>query len=92
MTDTTPIQRVGPDRMSRRTFLSWLAGIAAVALVVRVVFVLVRQSSVVLVTGDAYWYHFQAKLVADGRGFSTPSTTSWTVWSPRVPTTRRDSC
>ncbi len=72
MTDTTPIQRVGPDRMSRRTFLSWLAGIAAVALVVRVVFVLVRQSSVVLVTGDAYWYHFQAKLVADGRGFLHP--------------------
>jgi len=55
-----------------RTFRSALGGIAVVALAVRVAFVLIRQSSVVLVTGDAYWYHFQARLVADGRGFLDP--------------------
>ena len=44
-----------------------LAGLA-----IRVAFVLVRQSKVVLTTGDAYWYHYQAKLVADGRGFLNP--------------------
>ncbi|MFZ4517595.1 MAG: ArnT family glycosyltransferase [Microthrixaceae bacterium] len=58
--------------LTARTFRVALAGIAAVALAVRVAFVLVRQSSVELVTGDAFWYHFQARLVADGRGFLDP--------------------
>jgi 4-amino-4-deoxy-L-arabinose transferase-like glycosyltransferase len=44
-----------------------LAGFA-----VRVAFVLIRQSKVVLTTGDAYWYHYQAKLVSEGRGFLNP--------------------
>ncbi len=55
-----------------RAFLWWLGGIMAVGLAIRVAFVLIRQSSVELVTGDAYWYHFQAKLVAEGRGFLHP--------------------
>ncbi|MSV48953.1 MAG: hypothetical protein F2914_07995, partial [Actinobacteria bacterium] len=55
-----------------RCFLVWLTPILVVALAVRVGFVLIRQSSVQLVTGDAYWYHFQAKLVAQGRGFLHP--------------------
>jgi 4-amino-4-deoxy-L-arabinose transferase-like glycosyltransferase len=58
--------------MSTRRFLAWLAPIMALGLTIRVVFVLVRQSAVELVTGDAYWYHFQAKLVANGRGFLHP--------------------
>lgn len=55
-----------------RRFLAYLAPIAAVGLAIRATFVLVRQSSVELVTGDAFWYHFQAKLVAEGRGFLHP--------------------
>jgi 4-amino-4-deoxy-L-arabinose transferase-like glycosyltransferase len=72
MTDTQPAADAGPDHLPSRRFASWLAGIAVVALAVRVAFVLVRQSGVVLTTGDAYWYHFQAQLVADGRGFLHP--------------------
>ncbi len=55
-----------------RWFVPALVGISAVALAIRVAFVLIRQSAVELVTGDAYWYHFQAKLVAEGRGFLHP--------------------
>ncbi len=53
-------------------FHSILAPIMAVGLAIRVTFVVVRQSAVELVTGDAYWYHFQARLVAEGRGFLHP--------------------
>jgi 4-amino-4-deoxy-L-arabinose transferase-like glycosyltransferase len=67
------------DRVTReqrasveRRFLLCLSPILAIALAIRVAFVLIRQSSVQLVTGDAYWYHFQAKLVAQGRGFLHP--------------------
>jgi 4-amino-4-deoxy-L-arabinose transferase-like glycosyltransferase len=58
-----------PWRPAHRVALAviMLAGFA-----VRVAFVLIRQSKVVLTTGDAYWYHYQAKLVADGRGFLNP--------------------
>ena len=61
-----------PRALTDKRFLAWLTPILVVALAVRVGFVLIRQSSVQLVTGDAYWYHFQAKLVAEGRGFLNP--------------------
>ncbi|KLR60060.1 Dolichyl-phosphate-mannose-protein mannosyltransferase [Actinobacteria bacterium IMCC26207] len=61
-----------PRALPDKRFLAWLTPILVVALAVRVGFVLIRQSSVQLVTGDAYWYHFQAKLVAQGRGFLNP--------------------
>ena len=57
---------------SEKRFLLWLSPILALGFAIRVAFVLIRQSSVQLVTGDAYWYHFQAKLVAEGRGFLNP--------------------
>ncbi|HTO01751.1 MAG TPA: hypothetical protein VL068_13860, partial [Microthrixaceae bacterium] len=60
------------DAAGRKRFLSWLAAIMAVGLAVRLGFVFIRQSSVDLTGGDAFWYHFQAKLVADGRGFLHP--------------------
>jgi len=44
----------------------------ALGLAVRLAFVLIKQSQVVLRTSDNYWYHMQAKLVADGRGFLDP--------------------
>lgn len=55
-----------------RWFAPAVAVVALVALVVRVTFVLLRQSRVRLTTGDAYWYHWQAHLVATGRGFLNP--------------------
>ena len=61
-----------PRAMPEKRFLAFLTPILVLALAVRVAFVLIRQSSVQLVTGDAYWYHFQAKLVAQGRGFLNP--------------------
>lgn len=60
-----------PLRADRR-FLTALALLAALGLAIRLGFVLGRQSSVVLNGGDAYWYHFQAKLVAAGKGFLHP--------------------
>jgi 4-amino-4-deoxy-L-arabinose transferase-like glycosyltransferase len=56
-----------------RDFTWWvaLAVVAAGALAVRVAFVLITQAHVTL-AGDAYWYHWQARLVADGRGFLNP--------------------
>lgn len=68
---TTPDPTRSGGRIER-AFRWWLAGIMAVGLAVRVAFVVIRQSSVELVTGDAYWYHFQAKLVAEGKGFLHP--------------------
>lgn len=59
-------------RDSERGFRIALGAIMAVGLAIRVTFVLVRQAHVELVTGDAFWYHFQAKLVADGKGFLHP--------------------
>lgn len=75
MTDTTIPQTAPTDPIpapDEGRFRLWLGGIMAVGLSIRVAFVLVRQSGVELVTGDAYWYHFQAKLVAEGRGFLHP--------------------
>ncbi|MGB3412319.1 MAG: glycosyltransferase family 39 protein, partial [Microthrixaceae bacterium] len=62
----------GPRALTRKRFLTWLAAILAVGLTVRLGFVFIRQSSVELTGGDAFWYHFQAQLVADGRGFLHP--------------------
>ena len=58
----------GPNTAFRRH----LGVIAAVALGIRLAFVLVVQSRIVDLRGDAGWYHFQARLVADGRGFLNP--------------------
>ncbi|MEX0768105.1 MAG: glycosyltransferase family 39 protein [Microthrixaceae bacterium] len=60
------------ETASEKRFWAYLSPILLLGLVIRVAFVLIRQSSVELVTGDAYWYHFQAKLVAEGRGFLHP--------------------
>lgn len=80
MHDTAPTAAPAPDEpattpatsRAQRHFRAALGVIMAVGLAVRVTFVLVRQSGVELVTGDAFWYHFQAKLVAEGRGFLHP--------------------
>jgi 4-amino-4-deoxy-L-arabinose transferase-like glycosyltransferase len=55
----------------RRRFAIGVGLVAAIGLVVRVAFVLLRQSRAV-VGGDAFWYHVQGRLVADGRGFLHP--------------------
>ena len=60
------------DRSWRPAHKVALAAIMLIGFAVRVAFVAVRQSKVVLQTGDAYWYHHQARLVADGRGFLNP--------------------
>ncbi len=61
-----------PRDAEDRTFRIWVGVAMAIGLVVRVAFVLVKQSRLTLTTGDAFWYHVQAKLVADGRGFLNP--------------------
>ncbi|MEI7886471.1 MAG: glycosyltransferase family 39 protein [Actinomycetes bacterium] len=66
------VQQAEAEAVSEKRFLAYLSPLLLLALVIRVAFVLIRQASVQLVTGDAYWYHFQAKLVADGRGFLNP--------------------
>ncbi len=58
--------------VAERWFRPVLAVILLVGLAVRLAFVLIRQSAAPLNGGDAYWYHFQAKLVADGQGFLHP--------------------
>jgi 4-amino-4-deoxy-L-arabinose transferase-like glycosyltransferase len=55
----------------RRRFLVLLGVILVIAFAIRMAFILIRQSKAPL-GGDAYWYHFQAQLVADGRGFLHP--------------------
>ena len=60
------------ERRRRRRFWIILGLIMALGLAIRVAFILIRQSNAPFSTGDAYWYHFQAKLVADGKGFLNP--------------------
>ena len=55
-----------------RRFKVLLAPILALGLGVRLAFVLIRQSRIELGQGDAFWYHMQAKLVANGQGFLNP--------------------
>ncbi len=54
------------------TFRRALGGIMAVGLAIRLAFVLVVQSRVDELSGDAEWYHLQARLVAQGQGFLHP--------------------
>ena len=75
------------DRSWRPAHKVALAAIMLIGFAVRVAFVAVRQSKVVLQTGDAYWYHYQARLVADGAGSSTRSRSTRTALSRRVPIT-----
>jgi 4-amino-4-deoxy-L-arabinose transferase-like glycosyltransferase len=73
LADSPPAEvEPAPSPDPERRFLLWLGAIMALGLSIRVAFVLIRQSSVELVTGDAFWYHFQAKLVAEGKGFLHP--------------------
>jgi len=65
-------RRMWPEEREGRVFTIGVALAMVVGLAIRVAFVLIRQSKVVLTTGDAYWYHFQAKLVVDGQGFLNP--------------------
>lgn len=64
--------RLLPEDVVERRFNIGVAAAMAVGLAVRVAFVLVKQSQLTLTTGDAFWYHMQARLVADGRGFLNP--------------------
>lgn len=69
LADTTVVEPVAPETPA---WFWWALGaVLAGALAVRLVFVYTTQSHVVL-AGDAYWYHWQARLVADGRGFLNP--------------------
>lgn len=73
-----PVDPVSRDRASPgqarrdRVFLVGLGLILVLALGVRLAFILIRQSKAPMGGGDAYWYHFQARLVADGLGFLHP--------------------
>jgi 4-amino-4-deoxy-L-arabinose transferase-like glycosyltransferase len=52
-------------------FLVWIAVIAAVGFAIRLAYILlVRQD--VTVGGDAFFYHFGANLLVDGKGFIAP--------------------
>jgi 4-amino-4-deoxy-L-arabinose transferase-like glycosyltransferase len=73
-----PVERVRPPVRTRRwspddrRFALRLAPIMALGLAVRLAFVLIRQSRIELGQGDAFWYHMQARLVANGQGFLNP--------------------
>ena len=60
----------GPAR--QRAWWGWLAAIAAVGLAVRVGYVLGFRRDVE-VWGDAFYYHWQGRLVAEGKGFLGPA-------------------
>ncbi len=51
--------------------------IMAIALGIRLAFVIIRQWDVQLGLGDAFWYHSQAKLVAEGKGWLDPFQWYW---------------
>ncbi len=57
---------------SAQWFRRRLGVIMTVGLGVRLAFVLLEQSRIEQLPGDAGWYHFQAKLVAEGKGFLNP--------------------
>ena len=61
-----------PTRAATRRFRVGVGLIMLVGFGVRLAFILIRQSKAPLKGGDAYWYHFQAKLVAQGKGFLHP--------------------
>ena len=68
---------------SERSFRLGLGGIAAGALLLRIVYVLTlaRRNPT---GGDPYYYHVQANLLADGRGYSEPFT--WVTHHKLIPT------
>ncbi len=70
-TSSTPVPDAGRD-VSERTFRIWVGVAMALGFSIRVAFVIIKQSRLTLTTGDAFWYHMQARLVADGRGFLNP--------------------
>ena len=57
--------------MADRHFRWWLAGIAAVALGVRVAYILLARQDYVP-GGDAFFFHSGAQLLVEGRGFIDP--------------------
>jgi 4-amino-4-deoxy-L-arabinose transferase-like glycosyltransferase len=61
-----------PRDAEDRTFRIWVGVAMALGLSVRTAFVLIKQTGLFPNPGDVYWYHMQAKLVADGRGFLDP--------------------
>jgi hypothetical protein len=73
--DTEPVPHAWwrrPWARQDERFLAWLGGIMALGLAVRLAFVFIRQSRIELGEGDAFWYHMQARLVANGQGFLNP--------------------
>lgn len=56
---------------SRRYWILMTA-IIAIGLGIRLAFVIVRQWDVQLGSGDAFWYHAQGRLVAEGKGWLEP--------------------
>jgi 4-amino-4-deoxy-L-arabinose transferase-like glycosyltransferase len=60
-----------PDGTARNRFTLWLGVITAVGLATRLVFVLGFRHDY-SVTGDAYYYHYGADLLAHGHGFIAP--------------------
>src|SRR6476620_11504653 len=59
------------DGAARKRFTLWLGVITAVGLATRLVFVLGFRHDY-SVTGDAYYYHYGADLLAHGHGFIAP--------------------
>ena len=62
------------DETLRRRKRFWI-GLGLIMLLgfgIRIAFIVIRQRGAPFSTGDAYWYHFQAKLVAEGKGFLNP--------------------
>ncbi len=63
------------DAGDRKRFWVILGVIMLLGFGIRMAFILIRQSKglpISEVPGDAFWYHFQAKLVAAGKGFLHP--------------------
>jgi hypothetical protein len=56
--------------MERRSFIRWLAIVAAIGLVVRLVVVAFASRDLSL--GDGFWYHAQAQIIANGHGYLNP--------------------
>lgn len=71
--DTAPEGQSGGAASSSERLRFWipLGVIVAVGLAVRMAFILIRQSRAPT-EGDVFWYHFQAKLLANGKGFLNP--------------------
>ena len=60
-------EELDPDRRFRR----WLLAITVLGLILRIAYVLLEKRDQPP-GGDAYYYHYQARIVADGHGFVNP--------------------